>query len=89
MARDWGGPKIAFQALVIPVIDDRCETSSIRQYDEGPLFGGRLAKEMWVRHLGADADRQATSPDAAPGQAEDLYGLPPAFIQVNGPRSSA
>jgi acetyl esterase len=84
MARDWGGPAIAFQALVIPVIDDRCDTPSMRQYDEGPLFGGRLAKEMWVRYLGPDADRTTTSPYAAPGRAEDLHGLPPAFIQVNG-----
>ncbi len=84
MARDWSGPKIAYQALVIPVIDDRCDTSSIRQYDEGPLFGGRLAKEMWVRYLGVDADRTITSPYAAPGRADDLHGLPPAFIQVNG-----
>jgi len=84
MARDWDGPAIAFQALVIPVIDDRCDTPSIRQYDEGPLFGGRLAKEMWVRYLGTDADRTTTSPYAAPGRSEDLRGLPPAFIQVNG-----
>jgi acetyl esterase/lipase len=66
MARDWNGPAIAFQALVIPVIDDR------------------LAKEMWVRYLGTDADRTATSPYAAPGRSEDFRGLPPAFIQVNG-----
>jgi acetyl esterase len=84
MARDRSGPAVAFQALVIPVIDDRCDTPSIRQYDEAPLFGGRLAKEMWVRYLGADADRATTSPYAAPGRAEDLRGLPPAFIQVNG-----
>lgn len=84
MARDWSGPAIVFQALVIPVIDDRCDTPSIRQYDEGPLFGGRLAKEMWGRYLGAGADQTTTSPYAAPGRAEDLQGLPPAFIQVNG-----
>jgi acetyl esterase len=84
MARDWSGPVIAFQALVIPVIDDRCDTPSIRQYDEGPLFGGRLAKEMWGRYLGAGADRTTTSPYAAPGRAESLHSLPPAFIQVNG-----
>jgi acetyl esterase/lipase len=84
MARDWGGPAIAFQALVIPVIDDRCDTPSIHQYEEAPLFGGRLAKEMWVRYLGPDADRTTVSPYAAPGRAEDFHGLPPAFIQVNG-----
>lgn len=84
MARDWNGPTIAFQALLIPVIDDRCGTPSMRQYEEGPLFGGRLAREMWIRYLGTDADRAATSPYAAPGRAADLQGLPPAYIQVNG-----
>jgi acetyl esterase len=43
-----------------------------------------MAREMWVRYLGADADRATTSPYAAPGRAQDLRGLPPAFIQVNG-----
>ena len=84
MARDRGGPAIAFQSLVIPVIDDRCETPSIRQFDEGPLFGGRLAKEMWIRYLGSNADRATTPAYAAPGRAENLEHLPPAFIQVNG-----
>jgi len=84
MARDRTGPAIAFQALIIPVIDDRCDTPSIRQYDEGPLFGGRQATEMWERYLGANADRAATSAYAAPGRAESFSGLPPAFIQVNG-----
>ena len=68
MARDWNGPAIAFQALVIPVIDDRCDTPSIRQYDEGPLFGGRLAKEMWARYLGADAAGPPPPPMPLPGR---------------------
>jgi len=84
MGRDRRGPSIAFQALVIPVIDDRCATSSMGQYDEGPLFGGRDAKAMWDRYLGIGADRGATSAYAAPGRAQDLSDLPPAFIQVNG-----
>jgi acetyl esterase/lipase len=84
MARDQAGPAISFQALVIPVTDDRCATASIRQYEEGPFFGGRQAKQMWDAYLGADADRTKTSPYAAPARAADLSGLPPAFIQVNG-----
>jgi acetyl esterase len=81
MARDRGGPRICFQGLVIPVIDDRCETPSMRQFVEAPLFGSRLARSMWDTYLGT-ADRTATSPYAAPGRAEDLSNLPPAFIQV-------
>ena len=84
MARDRRGPAIAFQALVIPVIDDRCETPSMGQFDEGPLFGGRDAKAMWDRYLGSGADRRVTPAYAAPGRATDLSGLPSAFIQVNG-----
>jgi acetyl esterase/lipase len=82
MARDRGGPAISYQALVIPVIDDRCQTASMRQFVEAPLFGGREAKLMWDRYLGTDADRTSTSPYAAPARAADLVGLPPAFIQV-------
>jgi acetyl esterase/lipase len=84
MARDRGGPRIALQALSIPVLDDRCETASMRQYVEAPLFGGREAVGMWDRYLGTDTDRGTTSPYAAPGRADDLSGLPPAFISVNG-----
>lgn len=84
MARDRGGPVISYQALVIPVIDDRCQTASMRQFIQAPLFGAREAKLMWDRYLGTDVDRSRTSPYAAPGRAEDLVGLPPAFIQVGG-----
>ncbi len=81
MARDRGGPVISYQALMIPVIDDRCETPSIQQYEEAPLFGGRQAVEMWTAYLGTE-DRSATPPYAAPARAASLAGLPPAFIQV-------
>ena len=84
MARDRGGPPLALQALVIPVVDDRMQTPSMAQYVEAPLFGARQATGMWEVYLGADADRTATSPYAAPARADDLSGLPPAFIQVNG-----
>jgi acetyl esterase/lipase len=84
MARDRGGPPIRLQALVIPVIDDRCETPSIHQFEEGPLFGGRMARGMWDSYLGGGVDRTSTPPYAAPGRAENLAGLPAAFIQVGG-----
>ena len=83
MARDRGGPAIAFQALMIPVLDDRCDTTSMRQYHEAPLFGGGQARAMWDLYLGTQ-DRDQTSPYAAPARAESLAGLPPAFIQVGG-----
>ena len=83
MARDRGGPAISLQALIIPVIDDRCDTPSIGQFEQAPLFGGGMAVGMWTSYLGTE-DRSATPPYAAPGRAESLAGLPPAFIQVGG-----
>jgi acetyl esterase len=84
MARDRGGPAISYQALMIPVLDDRCETASMRQYVEAPVFGATRAREMWATYLGPPADRADTSPYAAPARAQSLAGLPPAFIHVNG-----
>jgi acetyl esterase len=83
MTRDRDGPHISFQALVVPVIDDRCETPSMRQSEDSPIFGAKEARLMWDVYLG-DLDRATTPPYAAPGRAEDLSGLPPAFIQVGG-----
>jgi acetyl esterase len=83
MARERGGPAIALQALVIPVIDDRCDTPSMQQFVDAPLFNGNAARAMWTRYLGDAAGRPAP-PYAAPGRADDLRGLPAAFIQVNG-----
>lgn len=85
MARDRGGPEIAYQALMIPVIDDRLDTPSMSQAGPGtPGFNSAAAEGMWLHYLGEDYDREKTSPYAAPGRAEDLRGLPPAFIQTNG-----
>jgi acetyl esterase/lipase len=84
MARDRGGPRIAFQALMIPVIDDRLETTSIQQFAGNPGFDSRMAEGMWLHYLGEDHDRSATSPYAAPARAESLAGLPPAFILTGG-----
>ena len=85
MARDRGGPAIAFQALNIPVLDDRLQTPSMNQFDgDHPGFNRTRAEGMWLHYLGEDADRSATSPYAAPARAASLAGLPPAFIHVNG-----
>lgn len=83
-ARDDSGPRIALQALHIPVLDDRLQTPSQRAMAETLGFNSTAAEGMWLHYLGDDADRSATSPYAAPARATDLSGLPPAVIQVNG-----
>jgi acetyl esterase/lipase len=84
MSRDRSGPKIAYQALMIPVVDDRLKTASHRQSVGAPGFNAAGNEGMWLHYLGEDADRSRTSPYAAPARAEDLSGLPPAFVQTNG-----
>src|SRR4029078_12730673 len=74
----------AFQGLMIPVLDDRLETPSIRQAIDAPGFNSRGAEGMWLHYRGEDYDRWTPSPYAAPSRAEDLSGLPPAFVQTNG-----
>ena len=81
MARDRGGPKIAFQALTIPALDDRLNQPSYAQAKTSESLNVRGA---WLHYLGEDYDRSRTSPYAAPARAESLAGLPPAFIQTNG-----
>ncbi len=85
MVRDREGPKIGYQALMIPVTDDRLRTPSMAQAGlETPGFNGPAAEGMWLHYLGEDYDREKTSPYAAPARATDFSNLPPAFIQTNG-----
>ena len=84
MARDRSGPKIVYQALVIPVIDDRLKPPSHHAADGAPGFNKAGNEGMWLHYLGEDYDRGATSPYAAPARAQNLQGLPPAFVQTNG-----
>ncbi|MGP6177728.1 alpha/beta hydrolase [Microbacterium sp. A196] len=80
-SRDEGGPKIAFQLLDIPVTDDRIATPSVTDYADGLLWNTRNAQLSWEAYLGGTGE--PVSPYAAPARAEDLTGLPPAFITVN------
>ena len=80
IARDRGGPSLAFQMLTYPVIDDRMTSASMRAGKATPLFRTADAAAMWRHYLGDG--RTDVSPYAAPGRAEDLSGLPPAFVVV-------
>ena len=54
MARDRGGPSIAFQILNIPVLDDRMDTPSMRDHVATPMFHRPGAETMWDNYLGVD-----------------------------------
>jgi acetyl esterase len=75
--RDEGGPALRFQALVYPVCDSGLNTASYRACAQGFGLSAESMKRYWDWYLnGADG----RDPDASPLQADDLAGLPPAFI---------
>lgn len=79
-ARDEGGPHLAVQLLVYPVLDCRLETPSIKTFWDGPGFSGKQATEMWALY-GRDL---STSDEqyASPALAHDLSNLPPTYLSV-------
>ncbi|PSL00535.1 acetyl esterase/lipase [Murinocardiopsis flavida] len=83
-ARDRGGPRVRFQFLDAPVLDDRMTTPSMTQYSDTPGWNSRNNARMWTYYLGATAEpgSDAVSPHAAPARASDLSGLPPAGVIV-------
>ncbi|MBB5939323.1 alpha/beta hydrolase [Streptomyces zagrosensis] len=82
MARDRGGPALVGQLLDCPMLDDRNDTVSSRQYDGIGIWDRNNNDTGWNALLGADRHTAAVSPYAAPSRAKDLSGLPPACITV-------
>lgn len=80
MARDRGGPTIAFQLLLYPVLDDRMTTRSVREMTTTPMWTGPACAHMWQHYLGDAVGSDDVSPYAAPARARDLSGLPPAYV---------
>ncbi|MCP4245237.1 MAG: alpha/beta hydrolase [Myxococcota bacterium] len=80
LARDRGGPALCFQCLGIPELDDRLETASMREFVDTPLWNRPNAEVSWRYYLG-DAPGEV-SPYAAPARAEDLSGLPAAYVST-------
>jgi len=75
-ARDQQGPPIRYQLLSQPELDDRQETWSARNFTDTPFMTRDKVAASWRHYLGS----APASPYAAPARAEDLTGLPPAYI---------
>ncbi|MFF8593939.1 alpha/beta hydrolase [Streptomyces sp. NPDC015220] len=82
MARDRGGPALAGQVLDFPMLDDRNDTVSSRQYDGIGIWDRNNNDTAWNALLGDGRGSDSVSPYAAPARATDLSGLPPACITV-------
>jgi len=75
-ARDQQGPPIRFQLLSQPELDDRQETWSARNFTDTPFMTRAKVAASWRHYLGS----APATPYAAPARADDLSGLPPAYI---------
>lgn len=80
LVRDRGGPPVCFQVLDAPEVDDRVETFSARTFEETPLWNHADAVQSWRHYLrGWSGEVPAY---AAPSRADDMSGLPPAYVSV-------
>lgn len=84
LSRDRSGPDICFQYLGIPELDDRLTTPSMRRFVDTPMWNRPNAELSWDFYLGDNYQRGADDVPyhAAPARAEDLSGLPPAYIST-------
>ena len=72
-----GGPRIAGQLLITPVVDCDFSRPSYRENADGYVLTTALMQWFWAHY--AD-ESQRTDPVASPLRAESLEGLPPAAI---------
>ncbi|WP_370105209.1 alpha/beta hydrolase [Streptacidiphilus sp. BW17] len=82
MSRDRDGPAVAFQGLLIPLLDDRDDYPSRRRVTDRRFTNGPGIPRTWDTYLGAD--RGDAPAYAAPARATDLRGLPAAYVLTCG-----
>ncbi|NUT98989.1 MAG: alpha/beta hydrolase [Saccharothrix sp.] len=82
LARDRGGPAPAGQVLLCPMLDDRNESVSTRQYDGLGAWDRNNNDTAWDAILGPLRFTDDASPYQVPARARDLSGLPPAYVDV-------
>jgi len=78
-ARDFGGPPIALQVLVYPVVDCDLDRRSYRECDGDELILNRRDMIWFWDHYAPDPAARV-NPYASPLRATSLTGLPPAYV---------
>jgi acetyl esterase len=78
-ARDSGGPPIALQVLVYPVVDYDLDRRSYREYDGDELIVNRRDMIWFWDHYAPDPGIRV-NPYASPLRASSLSGLPPVYL---------
>ncbi|MEV6950657.1 alpha/beta hydrolase [Streptomyces sp. NPDC051183] len=81
LTRERGGPAVALQVLLYPVLDAAQDTASYRDNASGYFLSAAHMRWFWEQYLGPDG--YGGHPLASPLVA-DLSGLPPAHVVVAG-----
>ncbi|MEU1185353.1 alpha/beta hydrolase [Streptomyces sp. NPDC005820] len=82
LARDRKGPQLLGQVLMCPMLDDRNDTPSAVQMTGLGVWDRTANEQGWSALLGERRGTPEVPAHAAPARAEDLSGLPPAFLDV-------
>ncbi len=82
MARDAGGPKLAYQLLICPGTDFRCIAPSHTRNGKGYLLTSAMIDYFCNCYLKSDADRFDWR--LSPTLAKDFSRLPPALVLTAG-----
>lgn len=81
-ARDSNGPPLAFQLLIYPALDDSNTEQVSASIEENLFWSRENALIGWRAYLDGAQGSADVSPYAAAIRADDLSGLPAAFIGV-------
>lgn len=82
MARDQGAPPLAYQLLIYPATDQRCELPSHERNGEGYLLTREAIRFFRAAYL--PGPKAHIDWRASPLLAESHAGLPPAFVLTAG-----
>jgi acetyl esterase len=82
MAKDKGGPRITFQALLWPVTDANFDTASYRELSDGYFLTRNMMIWFWDNYTQDTAQRRETYASPLQAPTDSLQGLPPALVQT-------
>jgi acetyl esterase/lipase len=80
--RDKGGPKLTGLCLQCPMLDDRNNSLSAKQFSTGGTWDQAKNRFGWTSLLGEQTGKEGVSQYASASRATDLSGLPPTFLDV-------
>ena len=80
LAKERGGPALAFQLLFYPVTDAAFDTPSYREFATNHFLTREAMKWFWNQYTTNESDRTQITASRLRATVEQLKGLPPALV---------